>query len=94
MRTSLPSEITSGEEATSFLTELYNNNEDFHPEDDAFDIIWQTTEVSDDEKTQLNKLMNDIYSLPEAWSPQNPEGFDPCAVLMDLFKNDNPEAFI
>lgn len=93
MKTQLPEAITSVDEATRFITELYNNNESFHPEDDAFDIIWETTEVSDTEKHQLNKLMNDIYNLPEAWSKDNPEGFDPCAVYMDLLEKSNPELF-
>lgn len=84
MKTTLPASITSIDEAKQFLTDLHNNNESFHPEDDAFDIYWQTTEVSDEEKELLNKLMNDIYSLPEAWSRTNPDGWCPCGYLNDL----------
>lgn len=91
MKTQLPISITSVAEATSFLTELHKNNESYHPEDDAFDIAWQTINPTDAEKHQLNKLMNDIYALPEAWSPENPNGFDPCAVLMDLIYQQNPQ---
>jgi hypothetical protein len=89
MKTNLPESITSVEEATRFLTELFNNNEAYHPEDDAFDIVWQSVNPTEAEKRQLNKLMNQIYDLPEAWSPQNPNGFDPCAVLMDLIYQKN-----
>lgn len=89
MKTKLPESITSVEEAKQLLTDLHNNNEEFHPEDSAFDIDWQTTEVTDEEKSQLDKLMNDIYSLPDTWSINNPEGFDPCEFTIFL----NPEVF-
>ena len=91
MKTKLPTSIQSVKEATDFLTELHHNNESYHPEDDAFDVIWSTCEVSDSEKHHLNRLMDDIYSLPEIWTPENQGGFDPCAILMDLILKQNPE---
>lgn len=74
MKTQLPNEIKTIEDAKAFLTDLHTNNETFHPEDDATDIDWQTCIVSDVEAIQLNKLMADIYNLAE--------GFDPCEFLL------------
>lgn len=88
MKTNLDRKIKSWDEAKLFLTELYNNDEAYHPEDDAFDIEWDTCNPTDSEKTQLNKLMNDIYLLPEMKDYPNVEQC-PCGVLLDLQKSDN-----
>lgn len=75
MKTNLPTKIETKEQAEKFLTDLNSNNESFHPEDDAHEIIWNTSEVSHDEKEKLNELMGEVYSI---------ENFDPCDFLMDL----------
>jgi hypothetical protein len=75
MRTKLPDSITTVEEAKMFLTELVNNNEEYHPEDDAMDVEWIMETVSQDEMMQLNKLMDDIYDL---------NAIDPCEFIIDL----------
>lgn len=77
MKTVLPNAINSVEEAKQLLTDLANNNEVYHPEDDAFDIYWHTSQPTDDEKRQLNKLMGMIYEL---------DNFDPCDFLIDELK--------
>lgn len=90
MKTTLPVSITSVTEAKAFLTELYKNNESFHPEDDANDIEWNELPrdqwPTSDECDQLNRLMDAIYALNEV-----PETFDPCDFLLDLFYADHPE---
>ena len=76
MKTNLPKEIRSVEHAKAFLTELFGNDEGFHPEDDATDLIWSIPAEqipTMDECKQLNKLMDDIYDLG---------GFDPCEYIL------------
>lgn len=76
MKTQLPEEITTIEAAETFLTDLHNNGEAFHPEDDAHEIIWHLeTPPTAAECDQLNKLMEDIFKL---------DGFDPFEILMKL----------
>jgi len=41
MKTTLPKRITSRVGAKAFLTELERNGEAFHPQDDAFQIVWK-----------------------------------------------------
>ena len=64
MKTTLPSKITTVEEAKAFLTDLFNNKESYDPIEDAHDIVWTTCEPTDEEMDQLNNLMDDIYELP------------------------------
>jgi len=75
MKTQLPAEIKTIEAAQFFLTELLENEELFHPEHDAHDIVWTGEIPSSSERDQLNKLMDDIYQL---------EDFDPCGFLIKL----------
>jgi len=85
LKTKLPEAISTVKEAKLFLSELYNNNESFHPEDDANDIVWQTTEPNEDERKQLNKLMDDIYNL-EGNNGKHDASilFCPCEYLLSL----------
>lgn len=64
MKTQLPESISSITEAIEFLTALHGNGEAYHPDDNAHEIEWQTTEVTPAECDKLNKLMEDIYNLP------------------------------
>lgn len=84
MKTQLPNSITTIAEAKVFLKELHDNNETYHPEDDATEIYWQTTEVSQAETQQLNKLMSEIYILPGNEGRHHDLEFDPCEYLYDL----------
>lgn len=89
MRTTLPAAITTVGEAKAFLAALYCNNEQYHPEDDAHDVLWEDVDVTDEEANQLNKLMEDIYALHECTPKRDDEGilymdFDPCGFLLDL----------
>ena len=84
MKTTLPQSIETAEQAKQLLTNLYNNGESFHPEDDATDIEWATCEEpTEAECILLNKLMADIYDLPGNENPMN-MAFDPCEFLLSL----------
>lgn len=87
MKTTLPTEIKSIEEAKSFLTDLFNNNEGFHPEDDANDVIWNLPEEekpSKEDCDKLNELMGNIYDLEGNEDYQN-MAFDPCGFILENF---------
>lgn len=87
MKTKLPERISTIDEAKVFLTELYNNGESFHPEDDANDIAW---EIGDEipthkEAEKLNELMEDIYNLPGNDGRHcGAMVFDPCEFILKL----------
>lgn len=75
MRTTLPDTIKTESEAGAFLTDLHNNGEAFHPDDNAHDIIWHTCNPTKHERDKLNDLMGQIAKIPN---------FDPCSVFVAL----------
>lgn len=80
MKTKLPNQIKTVKEAKAFLTELIINDESYHPEDNANDVFLGTIKnergiLTKAECDQLNKLMDDIYDLPN--------GFDPCRFILN-----------
>lgn len=81
MKTKLPTEIKSIDEAKKFLSDLYVNGEVYHPEDDAHDIVWNFLPESDvptgEECDRLNKLMGQVYGI----------GLDPCEFVNELNSN-------
>ena len=79
MKTTLPDKILNEGQAIAFLTALHDNNEAFHPQDDANDVIWNTCKPTRKERDKLNDLMEQCYKLP---------GFCPCGVLVDLLIRD------
>ena len=84
MKTILPESISTVKEAKAFLTDLHNNNEAYHPEDSAKEIIWKTCNAPTPEECEhLDKLMNDIYSIEGNQDCQNMI-CDPCEVLNNL----------
>lgn len=84
MKTSLPQSIQTIDQAKVLLTDLYNNGESFHPEDDATQIEWDTCdEPTEAECILLNKLMGDIYDLPGNDNCMN-MAFDPCMFILCL----------
>lgn len=91
MKTQLPQSISTIDEAKAFLTDLHNNLESFHPEDDALNIEWdQCPAPSREECLLLNKLMQDIYALPGNDGRHNsPLAFDPCQFLIIIAQNYN-----
>lgn len=80
MKTVLPEKLYSIEDAKAFFDELIRNNEEFHPEDDAFDVYFTSSYVPDWQRERLNSLMFDLYAME--W----PEGFDPCGYIIDRTK--------
>lgn len=83
-KTSFPLAITTVEEAKTFLTDLYNNGESFHCEDDAKDIAWNF-KATIAQCNHLNKLMEDIYNLPgNDGKHDNSIAFCPCGFLLNL----------
>lgn len=84
MKTTLPQQITTIDEAKAFLKALHDNDESYHPEDNAHDNAWHTCEAPTKEQCdQLNKLMQDIYSLPGNESHLSMV-FDPCEFQLEL----------
>lgn len=81
MKTLLPAKIETVEQAKQFLSDLHSNNETFHPEDDATQLVGDP--FNQQEGTQLNKLMSDIYNLEGNNSAQDMI-FDPCQFLLEL----------
>lgn len=81
MKTTLPAQIASIEEAKAFLSALHANGEAYHPEDDAAacGICDTMTQAHD-----LNKLMEDIYNLPGNDGRHINLAFDPCEWLLYL----------
>lgn len=85
MKTVLPAEIKTIEQAKTFLTDLYNNGESFHPEDSAHDIVWGACETpSFEDRQQLDVLMESIYDLPGNDGRHINLAFCPCGFLLDL----------
>ncbi len=82
MKTKLPVAITTVDEAKAFLSELYKNDESYHPEDDANDIEWDgDNPPTKQECDQMNKLMDDIYSL-KGQEGNLAKVFCPCEFLL------------
>lgn len=75
MKTRIPKNITNQDEAEAYLDELIKNNEDYHPEDNAREVMWDMPKIdwpTGDEVARLNIAMNQIYQI---------EGFDPCEYI-------------
>lgn len=75
--TVLPNEINTIEEAKKYLTDLYNNGEAYHPDDevaDCLDVDFKTGE-------KMDKLMDRIFEISKGTN------FDIYLFLLQL----NPE---
>jgi hypothetical protein len=91
MKTILPTEIKTIDQAKAFLSALSDNGEDYHPEDNANEVDFMNVSEDDrptvDECFQLNKLMDDIYNLPgNDGRHDNSILFCPCGYLLDIKK--------
>ena len=85
MKTILPASIAKVNQAKQLLTNLHTNGESYHPEDDATDIVWTDCKSpTPQECVRLNKLMKDIYDLPENKAAYPKLSFDPCVFLLSL----------
>lgn len=82
MKTKPPLAITTVDEAKAFLTDLHNNGEAFHPEDNAHDITFCVEPICREQRDHLNDLMEQIYALPgNDGRHVAPMIFDPCEFL-------------
>lgn len=77
MKTLLPDQITTVDQAKKLLNALYSNKEHFYPDDDANQLINSSTDTpfTKIEGDKLNELMAQICQL---------DNFDPCIYLLDL----------
>lgn len=79
MKTNLEINIKTSKDAEAFITELCNNNEAYHPEDDALEIIFSDLPVeqqpTEKERKKLNDLMDKVYEVAD---------FDPCELILTI----------
>lgn len=79
LKTTLPDQINNIEDAKKYLSELYNNGESYHPDDDASDILFEGDECVDSYTAiKMNALMDRIYFLAKNTD------FDPCGYILSL----------
>jgi hypothetical protein len=70
MKTLLPNKLTSQAEIESFISELYSNNEFFHLDDDAHDIVVNSTGLplfTSEEADKLNSLLEQAFEVCNIW---------------------------
>jgi len=60
MRTKLPIELNTLQDVKDYLTALYNNNEHYHPDDNAEDCFPFATH---EETEQMNRLMDKTFEI-------------------------------
>ena len=77
MKTNLGIEIKTISDANKFILELFNNNELFHFDDNAEDIIWSECEPTSEEIKQLNNLVSQLFEI---------ENYDPFELVVSLIK--------
>jgi len=75
MKTNLNIDIKTISDANKFILELFINNELFHFDDNAEDIIWFECEPTSEEIKQLNSLVNQLFEI---------ENYDPFEFAMGL----------
>ena len=85
MRTELPTEIKTIEDAKQFLSSLHSNGEAYHPDDNPEDCFSVDSEADAKWCKQVGKLMEQIYDLPGNIGKYPNLEFDPCEYLMELF---------
>lgn len=76
LKTKLPENITTIEEAKAFLTELIKNDEHFHPDDDAHTINWSLPAKQQPNKKECDKLNSLMYQVCQI------NGFDPYGFIL------------
>lgn len=82
MKTNLDITIETKEDAKAFLIDLVNNGEEFHPEDEVFEMEWNpANEPTFEEKCKLNDLMVAV------WQFQWDDAEDPNSIVMEALEN-------
>ena len=72
MKTKLPVKLTTADEAEQFIADLFYNDEFFHLDDDARDIIHIPTGkrlFTDEESDKLNELLGQAFDIWDLWNP-------------------------
>lgn len=75
LKTTLPDSITTLDQAKAYLTNLYNNGESYHPDDDSKDCL---NGISEQDGKHMNMLMDQVFELFTA------NGLDVYMFLLDL----------
>jgi len=79
MITNIDITISNADEARNFLIELANNDEAYHPDDDAheiFNIDSGEASFTEKEADKLNDLMGQIFEIPD---------FDPYEDIIRIY---------
>lgn len=85
MKTTIPAEIKTYDQAYAFLKELHNNGEIFHPDDDPSSVGYRNetgdwiTLFKPDEAALVNKAMNECFNV----------NADPSAIAMDIMDRES-----
>jgi len=80
LKTKLPDTIRTIEQAKSYLTELHKNGESYHPDESAFEIVWQFEgDPPRHQLLSLDRLMDQIHKI---------EGFNACDFLNSLIEQE------
>lgn len=74
MKTALPNQISTLEQAKSYLKNLYENGDSYHPEDSAADCF---ENIDAETAKRMDDLMDQVYSFAS-------EEFDPCMFILEL----------
>ncbi len=74
MKTKLPTELTTIADVEQFIADLHTNNELFHLDDNAADIVIMYPEeqrglrlFTDEEATKINELIEQAFNICEVW---------------------------
>lgn len=82
MKTNIFSIIATKEQAIAYLHSLVENEEAYHPEDDAQDIEFNSINPTWEERNLLNLRMEEVYSFD----------IDPCEIVLNKLNEINIES--
>lgn len=83
MKTNIFSIIASKEQAIAYLHSLVENEEAYHPEDDAQDVEFNSINPTWEERNLLNLRMEEVYYFIA----------DPCKIVMDKLTEINSQSY-
>lgn len=87
MRTQLPQQLTNADEVSAFISALIANDEMFHLDDDASEIIDGRTDerlFTDEEADKINELMQQAFNICEVWNLPVVEAYVSAACDSDV----------
>lgn len=83
LKTILPSYLDNLEQAKQYLSDLYNNNESYHPDDSAGDCL----DIDDETAEKMDLLMDRVFELAQGTD------FDVYFFILGLDPEYKPENF-